>query len=731
MSLFIEREELEILRKKLDDAVKNGIGSVVFISGEPGSGKTTLIEQFLKECDSYYEQNILTASSRCLDMDGVSRGFLPWKEILIELDADKAAGKDEEKKNNFKKVIKVIFDDAGPEWIQSIDVIGDIAAAALTTAKAISKTDTIDVATGEVKKLSFAERLKNAFDYSAGAWLGAIPMVGGLFEAIFKTSQKLAENEQQTFLKSQEDFFWLVSKKLRDMAKENPIVIFLDDLQWADLSSINLLFYLARNIKDRTYPLIIIGSYRYECLKEGRFNPIKGTIEQHPLLEKINNLIRYSALEEIQLSLFNKAQIRDLINITFKNNDFTESFAADLYNLTKGNPLFVDETLKNLQENFFIYQDSNKVFKLRRKFTINEIPKTIAAVLNDRFLRLNDDMQLFLQVASVQGERFSLEIISKILGENLVKIEKTNANLSDIHKMVQKSDVIDESFREYYEFSNNLLQKYVYESLNADFRLSLHRKVANAYREYQTEDGLKNYAYHLGVATKIFDQNGQITDKIANISTDDVNEIINAYKKLSNNYIKSFRLEEANIICHNIVRLSGLINDIEAEIEYTNVIGKGLKLSGKWNDAEKYYKSAYEKSNLIKNSELSQQVTENYISFLELKARSFEKSNKLNESINIYSDALKILNPLPFGLMEARLTKQLLWLFMITGKANQIKKLIDETLNKAKSTDLYDEFYEQILSLISKGIDFNSTIGDGRNNLKLNQILSTLRNTYK
>jgi tetratricopeptide (TPR) repeat protein len=729
MSLFIERLELEKLRTKLDDAVKNGIGSVVFISGEPGSGKTTLIEKFLKECDSYYEQNILTASSRCLDMDGVSRGFLPWKEILIELDADKAAGKDEEKKNNFKKVIKVIFDDAGPEWIQSIDIIGDIAAAALTTAKAISKTDTIDVSTGEVKKLSFAERLKNAFNHSAGAWLGAIPMVGGLFEAIFKTSQKLAENEQQTFLKSQEDFFWLVSKKLRDMAKENPIVIFLDDLQWADLSSINLLFYLARNIKDRTYPLLIIGSYRYECLKEGRFNPIKGIIEQHPLLEKINNLVRYSALEEIQLCLFNKAQIRELINVTFPRNEFPETFASDIYNLTKGNPLFVDETLKNLLENFFIYQDKNKVFRLRNKFTINEIPKTIAAVLNDRFMRLNEEMQLFLQVASVQGERFSLEIISRILSENLVKVEKINANLSDIHRMVQKSDVIDEDFREYYEFSNNLLQKYIYESLNPDFRLSLHRKVANAYKEYQTEDGLKNFAFHLGVASRIFDQKGQILEKVYNINSDDVKEILVAYKKISNNYIKSFRLEEANIICHNIILLSSLINDIETEIEYITVIGKGLKLAGKWNEAEKYYKSAYEKSKNLSNDELYRRVIENYVSFLELKARSYEKSNRINEAINSYITALQVLKNMQFSMIEQRLTKQLLWLYMISGKTTNIKTLIDESLFKSKNTEYYDEFYGQLISLISKGIEFNSSIGDGRNNNRLNQILTTLRNT--
>lgn len=728
MSFFIEREELNILRERLDDAVKNGTGSVIFISGEAGSGKTTMIEQFLKECDSYYEENILTASSRCLDMDGVSRGFLPWKEILIELDADKAAGKDEEKKNNFKKVIKVIFDDAGPEWIQSIDIIGDIAAAALTTAKAISKTEGIDVTTGEIKKLSFAERLKNAFDHSTGAWLGAIPMVGGLFEAIFKTSQKFIESEQQTFLKSQEDFFWLVSKKLREMAKTNPIVIFLDDLQWSDISSINLLFYLGRNIKDRTYPLIIIGSYRYECLKEGRFNPVKGIIEQHPLLEKINNLIRYQALVEIKLNSFSKSQIKDFINMSFKRNDFPINFVNEIYNLTKGNPLFLDETLKNLEENFFIYQDSNKIYRIRKNFSLNEIPRTIAAVLNDRFMRLNEDTQLFLQVASVQGERYSLEIISKVLGENLLKIEKINSNLCDIYKMVQKSEVLDEGFRKYYEFSNNLLQKYVYESLNVDFRLSLHRKIADAYREYNTEDGLKNYAFHLGVSSKLFDIKGQINDKAYNVNTDDVKEVLKTYKILSNNYLKSFRIDEANSICLDIVKLSSIIGDNETEIEYIITIGKSLKLSGKWLDAEKYYRSAVEKSKVLKKSEITSQVLDTFISFLEMRARSFEKSNKLKEAINIYTEAIEFMKPENFSEIEARLTKQLIWLFLISGKSHIALKMIDESLQKAKSSELYNNFYEQLTLIIRKGIEFNTSIGDKKNNIRLNEILLTLQN---
>lgn len=93
----IQRPELALLEQAIDDVLVDGKGTSIFITGEPGIGKSTLVSTFLDRCDQRHQTNILTATGRCIDIDGISRGYLPWKEVLVELDADRAAGKDIEK----------------------------------------------------------------------------------------------------------------------------------------------------------------------------------------------------------------------------------------------------------------------------------------------------------------------------------------------------------------------------------------------------------------------------------------------------------------------------------------------------------------------------------------------------------------------------------------------------------------------------------------------------------
>ncbi|KAA3600855.1 MAG: hypothetical protein DWQ06_08515 [Calditrichaeota bacterium] len=568
--MFIPRHETEVLQTKLSQAIENGIGSTILISGEPGIGKTTLIKNFMDNCDKASEKNVLTAIGSCLDMDGVSRGFLPWREVLIELDADKAAGKDEEKKSNFKKIVKTVFDEAGSQWLEAIPVIGDISSAIFETAKTISKDEVIDIETGDSKKLALKDRLKNVAKECKGDWLNVIPVVGNLTAAIYKTTNELQKTKKISNTQNQQDFFIHVMSKLRELAESNPVVIYIDDLQWADISSMNLFFYIAKNLNEIPYPLVLIGSFRPQDVKDGRINLFTGAMEKHPWEEKIKNLENYGAAELLEVSYLNQSQISSYIELQFPQNGFSKKFKSEIVNLTKGNSLFVRELLLHLVDRKVIYEKDGKYFS-DETLDLSTFPRTVSGIVEERFQRLSEDLQEVLQVASVQGSDFSLELIGTLLEENhLILNDKIN-DLQQKYSLILKSEAVYERLTKIYNFTHNLVQKYIYYQMNEDFRLELHNALAETLESFFEGDEIykvaKSYSYHFGVSNGIIDENGKLMLVENQVSDEIINKYLDLQKVILNDLRTSYHNEE---IINKYLELSNIYKirlDKKSEIE--------------------------------------------------------------------------------------------------------------------------------------------------------------------
>ncbi len=130
---FVGREkELRQLKSLLEET-KKGLGKLVFISGEPGGGKSSLVRQFI----SQHEQNCLTAIHECVDKEWINE-YIPFKRILIELNADALSATTSEKKDFLKK-IKSVVSELGPDWISFIPVFGSVASAVIKTTQAVGK----------------------------------------------------------------------------------------------------------------------------------------------------------------------------------------------------------------------------------------------------------------------------------------------------------------------------------------------------------------------------------------------------------------------------------------------------------------------------------------------------------------------------------------------------------------------------------------------------------------
>lgn len=593
---MIPRPELALLVQSLDEVIANGKGTTIFIVGDPGIGKSTLVDNFLYECGRY-EANILTATGRCIDIDGVMRGYLPWKEVLIELDADRAAGKDVEKKQSFTAIIKTLFDESGSEWIQNIPYIGDISAAILSTAQAIQRVEEIDASSGETRDLSFRERLRHVLKECTGSWMGAIPFVGGLAEAIYTTSRSLAKQQRGAAMRNQEDFFILVMTRLRALSKDSPVVVFLDDLQWADASSLSLLLYLSKNLHDLPYPLLLIGSYRAEDVGRGRRNTQTGEIERHPLEEKINVLMRYNACREITLGSFDRSQLEAYVHQRFPQQSFNARFIGELEHVSGGNVLFVQEMLTNMMERGIIAEQEG-IWRLTAEPEYSHLPRTIEGVIKERYERLAVELKEMLQVAAVEGEQFSFEVLEMILQENRLVLNRHIDRLMNKHALVHRSAKLSQQVMRLYEFTHNLVQKYIYYSMEEDFRREVHRMIAGTLKELLDEDGInrwaQEYSLHLGIGEGIINEHRRIVFDKPSASRQGVEamgEYLRLQKALVEQYSDGYKNEEAIAGCDHVIALMQLNgDDAQTQLEYSRRKVKLLELIGRWKEAEELYR---------------------------------------------------------------------------------------------------------------------------------------------
>jgi len=453
INVFVGRiNELEILSDALI-SVNQGNGKLILIDGEPGSGKSSLIRYFINQ----NKKDALTAIVECADKEGLM-AWQPFKSTLEQLNVDNIANSDEEK-TEILSGLKEVMKDVGADWISKIPLIGqfaDIAFLGIKTAKSARK----------------------------------------------HFSKQIQETEAVE-IKGAQQIFSIIEKELRRLAQKKTIIIFLDDLQWTDKASLNMLFKLSRSLRSEPFPLLLIGSYRPHEIKHGR-NIITemgdNKIIRHPFQDKLNELRNYTKSEshisrtdkwllELSLKPFDKDEVKQLIDAKCPNNNFQENFYTEIIEKTDGHVLFISETLDYLIENENIFKNDDGVFNINNSKSV-DFPQSIVGVISERLQRLDEQLRKIIEVASVSGEDFSLQIIETILKIDELDLLDYFEELNKKHGLLlpHKSLMIKDLLLELYRFSNTYVQKYIYDNLDAPRRRILHKKTALVIKKLYAND---------------------------------------------------------------------------------------------------------------------------------------------------------------------------------------------------------------------------------------------------
>ncbi len=260
------------------------------------------------------------------------------------------------------------------------------------------------------------------------------------------------------------------------------MLIFVDDLQWADMGTIGLLFQFIKHIPQSR--ILLVGAYRTEEISLVQ----KG--EPHPLVPFLNQIQRDFGDVVINLGLNSG---RDFIQALAESepNDLQEALIEDIYQLTGGNALFTIELLRNLQEEEVLVKDKRDVWVVRESFHLDKLPPRTEGVIAQRISRLPQNLKQLLTLASIEGESFTAEIIAAIEGLSVDEVVTLlSEQLVMQHRLVRPEQIIrrGEQTISTYNFRHSLFQKYMYHQMDEIQRSRLHDQVGNEIERIAGED---------------------------------------------------------------------------------------------------------------------------------------------------------------------------------------------------------------------------------------------------
>lgn len=436
--LVARESEMERLAAQLDEA-RTGKGGILFITGEAGDGKTVLAQAFVRHILEQHA-DLVVATGNCNAYTGVGDPYLPFREILELLTGD----------------IQTHWD-AG------------------------------------VMRRAYAERLWALVPDSVQALLDAgpdlvdtfllgVPLLDRAAAAIPRQDSPLLEQLQSlttrhrrrrgaTFV-HQSNLFAQYTRVLHRLAQRRSLLLIIDDLQWADVGSISLLFHLSRHLAGQR--ILLVGIFRAAEVALGRDG------ERHPLEPLLNELQGNFGDIFIRLNQANGRRFVDQL-VDSEPNWLDQLFRDALYRQTGGHPLFTVEMLHALQERGDVIRNREGEWIESPQLDWHIVPARIEGVIKERVERLPLPLQTFLRVASVAGESFYAEIIAHVHGVDEQRIAGQLEMAPEREQRLvnlQGRQQVGETHLSLYSFRHILFQHYLYNSLNANQRAYLHRAIA-------------------------------------------------------------------------------------------------------------------------------------------------------------------------------------------------------------------------------------------------------------
>jgi len=391
--------ELAALRTAFDNA-SDGRGTMICFSGEPGIGKTTVVEAFLDEL-SRREPQCQIARGRCSERLAGTEAYVPLLEALDDLLHQQGES------------LAWLLHAVAPTWYAHVTPQSAAAAAAAGAAAPASR-----------------ERLKR---------------------------------ELMAFV--------------RELTGRAPLVLFLDDLHWADASTINMMAYVAERIRPER--VLIIGAYR----------PADLLIAEHPFVHAKRELQVHGVYHDIDLRFLTRDEVDRYLSLEFPGHNLPPELAQRVHAKTEGNPLFMSDLVRLLRDRcVLVERDGRWQMEGELGAVERSLPPTVRSVIDKNIGALGGVERRILSVGAVQGMEFDAVVVARTLKMDAAEVEDRLDHIDRVHGIVHlagEHELPAATLTSRYRFTHILYQNVLYDELTPARRssvsLEIARTLADAY----------------------------------------------------------------------------------------------------------------------------------------------------------------------------------------------------------------------------------------------------------
>src|SRR5258708_279272 len=350
--VFVGRQpELKRLSEHLRQAIE-GAGKVIFLTGEPGIGKTALADEFARRARRQYPA-LTIARGRCVEQYGTGEAYLPFLDALSEL-----------------------LD--GPERSRIIPLL----------------------------------RLH------APTWCLQLP-------SVFGSSGTIEQLQRDTIGATKERMVREMSDALGVIAATSPIVLLLEDLHWADSSTVDLLRHVFQRIRGQR--LFGLATLPPEGLE----------LTNHPLRQYNAQKQAHNEWDEVALRPLQLEHIAGFLDARFAPHDFPRELPELIARKTEGHPLFATALAQFLAARGDIVNTDGRWALARPLSSLDlEAPESVRSMIRKKIEALAADDRRILQYARVEGEEFLSTVLAALLEKDELELEARLAEAAPAPRMI-------------------------------------------------------------------------------------------------------------------------------------------------------------------------------------------------------------------------------------------------------------------------------------------------------